>query len=353
MTAAGGVGLCLLIGGLVLMASWRAGGPVGDAGAGQPPRSTADDRQERDQQFADDLAAMETVPRDRRPPRVEPVPPAGATALPPAGRRHALLIGVKQYTGPGVGIEYKYTERDVDEFARLLNRRWGFARADIRLQTQWAAGENPRQAPTGANIRRQLARMRAEAGPADSVLVALTGTGFQTGPAGEYHFVPEDGHPDRPDTLISQTELFAALTTCPAGVKVLVVDTCRGFQPRAVRPTPPQVPGPFAVFFGCQPGEYAMELDGLQHGVLTDAVLRGLGGAADANRDGSVTQGELDGFVRRRVGESLREVVGPDGRPHPQHPELVSGLPADTVLFAPPLESAPAGTTARPGVFGD
>jgi uncharacterized caspase-like protein len=68
------------------------------------------------------------------------------------------------------------------------------------------------------------------------------------------------------------------------------------------------------VLCAARPRETAEELSELHHGVLTRALLEGLRGKADANHDGTITAGELEEYVVRRVrqlsGDEQHAVVG-------------------------------------------
>src|SRR6185503_3864625 len=56
----------------------------------------------------------------------------------------------------------------------------------------------------------------------------------------------------------------------------------------------------------------AKTVDGQPHGALTNALLEGLGGASDTNRDGVLSYGELYEFIRDKVTEGF-----------PQQPQLL------------------------------
>jgi len=53
----------------------------------------------------------------------------------------------------------------------------------------------------------------------------------------------------------------------------------------------------------CRPDQISMESSAYKHGVLTYFVAEGARGAADANRDGTITLGELQSYAARRIKE--------------------------------------------------
>ena len=73
-----------------------------------------------------------------------------------------------------------------------------------------------------------------------------------------------------------------------------------------------------AVLFGCSGGEWGYETRTLRHGVLSYFLIKGLGGEADADRDGKVTQRELVGYLRREVSGHVRTQLK-----QKQTPELI------------------------------
>ena len=89
-------------------------------------------------------------------------------------------------------------------------------------------------------------------------------------------------------------------------------------------------------------------IDGRPHGALTDALLRGLTGAADTNGNGELTVRELHGYVRRRVEKEFQHT------PQLLHPPGLGGTPDWPVFNAvrvseqsPSLAAPPASTALR------
>ncbi len=71
-----------------------------------------------------------------------------------------------------------------------------------------------------------------------------------------------------------------------------------------------------AVITGSDVSQLSYESDqfGGGHGVFTFYLLKGLHGEADANKDGTVTAGELYSYVARQCGESHQREPKPHGR---------------------------------------
>ncbi|MBV8230441.1 MAG: caspase family protein, partial [Planctomycetaceae bacterium] len=111
-----------------------------------------------------------------------------------AGRKFALLAGVRQYKTPALRA-LNYPDRDVEELAKVLLEA-GFSGDDIRVLTQERAARELRSMPSSDNIRTELARMlklvKLRDNPADTVLVALAGHGIMDPKSEASYFCPAD-----------------------------------------------------------------------------------------------------------------------------------------------------------------
>ncbi|KAG8085995.1 hypothetical protein GUJ93_ZPchr0010g8591 [Zizania palustris] len=87
------------------------------------------------------------------------------------GRKSALLVGINY---PGTKAELKGCHNDVARMRRSLVDRFGFREADIRVL---ADADRSAPQPTGANIRRELARLVGDARPGDSLFFHYSGHG--------------------------------------------------------------------------------------------------------------------------------------------------------------------------------
>uniref|UniRef100_A0A0E0L4A0 Peptidase C14 caspase domain-containing protein n=1 Tax=Oryza punctata TaxID=4537 RepID=A0A0E0L4A0_ORYPU len=87
------------------------------------------------------------------------------------GRKRALLVGINY---PGTKAELKGCHNDVARMRRALVDRFGFDEADIRVL---ADADRSAPQPTGANIRRELARLVGDARPGDFLFFHYSGHG--------------------------------------------------------------------------------------------------------------------------------------------------------------------------------
>src|SRR5207237_10278479 len=101
------------------------------------------------------------------------------------------------------------------------------------------------------------------------------------------------------DDLISETDIRdKVVKLAKNGVQVLlVIDSCHS---GAVVIKEPNV----VVMTACAANEVAL-FERFQGGVFTRILLEGLGGAADANNDGTITQAELEAYVAKRMPQQI------------------------------------------------
>ncbi|KAL5226383.1 hypothetical protein ABZP36_014648 [Zizania latifolia] len=106
-----------------------------------------------------------------RPPTPQPATQEGEIDAAAMGRKSALLVGINY---PGTKAELKGCHNDVDRMHRCLVDRFGFEEENIRvLVDRGSSGPQP----TGANIRRALARLVGDARPGDFLFFHYSGHG--------------------------------------------------------------------------------------------------------------------------------------------------------------------------------
>jgi tetratricopeptide (TPR) repeat protein len=260
------------------------------------------------------------------------IQPADATQ----GKRHALLVGVRDYEHNKLAT-LQFTENDVTELARLL-RPAGYA---VTLLCDSEGEKAPQRKPTARNIRAALKELLAGKGKHDTLLVALAGHGLQRSvkeegkERDESYFCPCDAQLNDSARLISLKQLFEDLDDCGAGVKLLLVDACRNeVGNRGVRnleaDSVPRPPRGIAALFSCASGQRAFETDKLGakgHGVFFHFVLEGLRGKAK-DEEGEVDWASLSRYVCREVSRRVPELIGGGARQTPHEVKnLVGGSP--------------------------
>jgi hypothetical protein len=259
-----------------------------------------------------------------------PSTPAPA-AEPP--EQWAVLIGVQDHDKPAYNL--KFTGNDVARLRQTLVERAGM---DPRNILQMTDGTEDRK-PTLANLRRELPRFLAQAGPEDRVLIFFSGHGVPSG--GKTYLVPRDFNLDRAAQCgLAIDEVRQMLGDCKARVKFLILDCCHaegggkapapGSLPaadvaRSVRVQ--EMPGT-VVLASCKAEERSWEWIARKQGVFTYWLCRALEGAA-ANADGQVTITEVNKYVEERVRQTVEQVLQES-----QSPVMFGKLQGSPVVLA-------------------
>ncbi|MBU6172624.1 MAG: SUMF1/EgtB/PvdO family nonheme iron enzyme [Planctomycetes bacterium] len=214
-------------------------------------------------------------------------------------RRWALLIGVNEYSALS-GLTY--AGKDMQALAEQLQSS-GFDSSRVVLIHDQATDVKYR--PLRANIKRELELILRRVNKDDLVLIAFSGHGLFLD--GKSYFCPteaSDGDPE--STLISVDSVYKQLESCPAALKIMLVDACRN-DPRppgkksanpkqdleALGASFERPPEGLVIFNSCGPGQISWEDEKLGHGVFMNYFLQGLSGEADANKNGKISLEEL------------------------------------------------------------
>ena len=233
----------------------------------------------------------------------------------------ALLVGVSQYAKLPSDLWLQYPDADVRAFGEFLRspRGGGVPASAIRTLTNDQA--------TTAAVREAFGGFFSAAGAGDTVyiLVAAHGTVDSTG---AYVLTHDSDPADLAGSALPMGELRALVerTTSHAGRVILLVDVCRAAAIAGQKTTSlggvvekiGEVQGELLGLMAARPRELSSEGPefGGGHGAFTWAVLQGLDGGADSNKDGFVTAGELVDYVTAEV----PKLTG--GRQHPRDMEI-------------------------------
>jgi uncharacterized protein len=258
-----------------------------------------------------------------------------------AGKRYALLVGVKEYEHADFS-NLKYTENDAEELAKVLTD----AKYDeVVVLTATRGKKDKSLLPTAKNVRDQLKKLSDKVKRDDLLLVGLAGHGLTWAvldgetkkEKDESFFCPSDARPrgeqtldELKKTMIPLGELFRTLDESGAGVRLLLVDACRneakGQRRNVDVDNLPRTKKGTAVLFSCKSGEVAHETAklGKGHGVFFYHVIEGLNDKAK-DRRGAVTWTGLAEYVIDRVTEDVPEVIGGGAKQTPHKIENVEG----------------------------
>lgn len=241
----------------------------------------------------------------------------------------ALVVGISRYRDKDIPA-VRYASRDAELVAKYLTRVAGVPAENIKVLTDDTATKSDLEAYlTDWLPRRVNERSR--------VFVYFAGHGTPAATAGEAFLVPYEGQPDFPSKLLPLKTLMASLGKLPAREVVVALDSCfsgaggRSLLPAGARPLVSTVEtavpegGKLVVLSAASGSQVSSDYDKARHGLFTYAFLRGLRGEADADSNGSVTVGELYGYVKEQVGKRASLELNRDQTPTLNPSETAAG----------------------------
>ncbi len=247
----------------------------------------------------------------------------------------AVIIGNKTYRKGVPAVEFAHN--DAAAIKRHVVERLGFRAGNIIDLRD--AGKSELEAVFGNRDNHQgKAFQWVRAGRSD-LLVYYSGHGVPGQKDGRGYLLPSDADPDTAELNGYPLDvLLANLASIPARSVTVFLDACfsgltpggalaRNVSSIGVRPAPLKVPDRVTVVTaatGQQMASWDLEA---RHGLFTAYLLKGLGGAADAdpygNGDGKVTLGEIKAFLddemtyrarRQYTREQTAEISGDTGQ---------------------------------------
>jgi len=224
----------------------------------------------------------------------------------PDAKTFALVVGISQYQKLPQDLWLQYPDADAKTFAQhLASGRGGGVPPDrLLLLTNEQA--------TAAALRNAFRTFLKRPGKNDTVFILLAGHGTLDS-RGAYILAYDSDPENLSGTAIPMSEIQTLVESevSTAGHVILLADVCRAAtigslktaELGAVVEKLGEASGEMLGLMAARPKELSLEGPefGGGHGAFTYAVLKGLSGAADADRDGVVTAGELIDFVSTDV----------------------------------------------------
>ncbi|RCJ23242.1 peptidase C14 [Nostoc sp. ATCC 43529] len=225
----------------------------------------------------------------------------------------AIAIGINQY-------DYlqplNYAKRDAQLMQQFLSNEAGFEKIYFFCDDSPDFEGKPTR-PNRANLLRVL-RQRFEKpfmGAGDNFWFFFSGHGIRY--ADRDYLMPCDGDPeDIENTAIAINYVTERLRCCGADNVVLILDACRSLGTRAGEGIGRQTAenarqqGVISIF-SCSPQEYSYEIEALQQGAFTTALLEGLGIQGKC-----ATVERLNQYLNFRVPELVRQHINKKQTPY-------------------------------------
>jgi formylglycine-generating enzyme required for sulfatase activity len=216
----------------------------------------------------------------------------------------AIAIGINQY-------DYlqplNYAKRDAELIQQFLRTEAGFEKIFFFTDDSPDIGGKSTR-PTRANLRRIFLELFNQPfmGAGDNFWFFFSGHGMRH--AERDYLMPLDGNPaDIEETAIPINFVTERLRRCGADNVVLILDACRSLGTRGGegigRQTAEEARQQGVIsIFSCSPQEYSYEIEALQQGAFTAALLEGLG-----VRGQCATVERLNRYLNFRVPEIVRQ----------------------------------------------
>ncbi|GAB4386424.1 MAG: hypothetical protein Kow00121_52990 [Elainellaceae cyanobacterium] len=249
-------------------------------------------------------------------------------------KNQAIVIGINQYR---FLQPLKYARRDAEAISEFLVNAAGFDRIFLFTDDSPEIGGKPTE-PFRANLLRVLRQIFAQPfmKDGDNFWFFFSGHGIRQHE--QDYLMPLDGDPeDVENTGIPTNVITNYLRSCGADNVVLILDACRSGGKKSGegigRQTEEEARQTGVIsIFSCSPDQYSYEIEAIEQGAFTHALLEGLsirGRCATVERLNQYLQSQVSQLVQQHLG-SVRQtpytIAEPIDRAHlilmPQHASL-------------------------------
>jgi formylglycine-generating enzyme required for sulfatase activity len=226
----------------------------------------------------------------------------GPATSPVTGNLWVLVIGVSGNNQP----PQEHCAKDAIRLAETLRTRCGYA--DHRVYLMADGQKDPRDLPTRHNILLTTRVISRLAGPQDTLLLCLAGSGVCMDD--KAYLVPTDAKSAKPEDLVPIAQLQEVLRGSKAARRAMIVDV-RAFSGRdGLTDTSMSTSFESALRAGGagivtlaagRADDRSPASTDRDQGSFAYWLIRGLSGQADADKDGKVDAAELHAFVAAQV----------------------------------------------------
>lgn len=232
-----------------------------------------------------------------------------------------VVIGVESYQ---YVPDATYAYNDAEVFREYLAETMGMKRQRIKLATNTKATQAEFSKLLGPNgwLARNVVKGKSD------IVVYFSGHGIASPDAKSSGLLPFDVDPNYSIGL-PINQLYQDLASTGARSVTVFLDACftgqtrneemliANSRPIVIRPDATTIPQNVAVISAASGSQISGAIEEKEHGIFTYYVLKGMGGDADANKDGAINLSELDSYVSANV----KKRSAADGRE--QVPEFV------------------------------
>jgi hypothetical protein len=221
-----------------------------------------------------------------------------------------IAIGIGQFRESSMP-RVKYAQQDADVVAKYWSAIGGVPAERIRRLLDSRALKSD----VAETFEEWLPRL---ADATTVVHIFIAGRGAVDPATGAVSVIPFDGNAASPGRLYSLRRLQEALSRLPAQRTIVMLDLSLEHMPTEDGAThsepswPKEEQGKERIMWmvGNRAVQDAHHFDLGQHGLFTYQLLKGLGGDADLDKDGTILAGELCMYARGQVAKMAREQFG-------------------------------------------
>lgn len=231
---------------------------------------------------------------------------------------YLVTIGIDKYKNPKYNLNY--AQADADGVAKVISEQ------SKSLFQEVVPFSIRNDKAVKANIFAALNQIKTKALEQDMIVVYYAGHGvMSSGAEKEFYIVPHDVTQlyGRDDLLaakgISASDLRNFASDINAQKQVFILDACQSAgaldvldRGAAEEKAIAQLARSTGTFWITSTGaeQFATEFAKLGHGIFTYALLEGIGGAADTNKDQRLTIRELSTYIENKVPELSEQLKG-------------------------------------------
>ena len=231
-------------------------------------------------------------------------------------KAYVVAIGINKQPKAGTST-LQYAANDAIEFAASLSSRLSVNHKTVVPPIVLADAPGASGEPTRANILAAL-NIFKQAGPDDTSILFIAGHGTNrgAGPSEEFTLLSSDAERDtqgfKPSTVVPWSDIQKEISR-GSGRKIIFIDACRSSHLFDNELSAELTYRKFSVYLSSQPQTDALESIDKPHGEFTQALLDGIAGSADRNKDRKLRFDELGIFIQEQVLNST------EGRQEPQY----------------------------------
>ncbi len=217
----------------------------------------------------------------------------------------AIIIGIQNYRRLA---KADFADQDATKFADYANRALGIPKDKIKVLTDADAD----QAALLKTFRNWLP-LNVTKGKTE-VFVFYSGHGLPSNDGKSLYFLPHGVDQDLLDeTAIDQKKIISAIQSTQPKSVTMFVDSCysgqsrngsqllAGAKPVILKNSDLGYPPEFTVFTASASDQISSASNDLQHGIFSFYLMKGMEGAADINKDGNITFGEMLEYLNENV----------------------------------------------------